>query len=454
MSKELVLIIEDTASLALIYEECVRKLGYETKTAPTGAAGCAFLEKEDPLAVLLDLKLPDMKGLDILRTIRSNGKNYAVVVITGQASLNTAVEAMQAGADDFVAKPVDPERLQISLTNAIEKTRLKHIVKTFESTGRDHFQGFIGKAPEMQAAYRIIENASSSRAPVMIMGESGTGKEVAAKAIHTLSNRKHKNFIALNCAAIPHDLLESEIFGHVKGAFTGAIADRDGAARLADGGTLFLDELTEMPVTLQSKLLRFIQEGTFSPVGSGETLHADIRFICATNRNPFEAIQRGILREDLYYRLAVIPLELPPLRDRGEDVLLLATFFLEKATKQENKNFESFSPDARDLLLAHRWPGNVRELENIVRHAVIMNNGTEITAAMLPAMRQSNFLPAAERSIEFLPQNTVIRPMEVREREIIEEAIALCEGNITEAARQLCINPSTIHRKMKLWEKN
>ena len=453
---DFILIIEDTVSLAAIYEECLRWRNYTTRTVGTGAQALEVLKEHVPLAVLLDLKLPDMQGLDILKSIRSQQNDSAVIVITGEASLHTAVEAMQLGADDFIAKPVDPERLLITLGNTLEKRKLQHIVSVLQETDRSHFCGFIGKSPEMQAAYRIIENAARSRAPVMVMGESGTGKEVAAQAIHSLSERQAQNFIALNCAAIPHDLLESEIFGHVKGAFTGATSDREGAAKRANGGTLFLDELTEMPIALQSKLLRFIQEGVFSPVGSSEIIKTDIRFICATNRNPFEAINKNILREDLYYRLAVIPIELPPLRDRGDDVVLLAGHFLEKAARQENKSFSDISSKAQDMLCAHRWPGNVRELENTIRHAVVMHTGEVITAdmlAMIPLSTISRDAGALQKRRTSLTEND-IRPMRVIEREAIEHALKLCNGNITEAARRLELNPATIHRKLKLWSES
>ena len=331
----------------------------------------------------------------------------------------------------------------------MEKTKLRDLVKTINGPDRMHYHGFVGKSPEMQAIYRIIDNAAQSRASVIIMGESGTGKEVAAKAIHSRSARKEHNFVALNCAAIPQELLESEIFGHVKGAFTGAVSDREGAAARADGGTLFFDELTEMPIALQSKLLRFIQEGVYTPVGSGKTCRADIRFICATNRNPFEAIRRGFLREDLYYRLSVIPVELPPLRERGDDIMLLAEHFLEKAATQEKKDFVWFDTDARDLLLKYRWPGNVRELQNVIQNAVIMNQGQSITAAMLSGLKSASAGRAAALQ-ERADQS--IRPLKEVERETIESAIRICGGNITEAARQLGLNPATIHRKQKSWE--
>lgn len=444
-----ILIVEDTLSLAAIYESCLKHQGYKTLVSHTGSQALEMLKDHQPSVILLDLKLPDISGMDILRQARENKLQSAIIVITGDTALDTAVEAMQLGADDFVAKPIASDRLLITVANVLEKRRLQRIVHTLQQTDRTHFHGFVGKSPEMQAAYRVLESAAGSRAPIMIMGESGTGKELAARAIHDASDRKNKPFVALNCAAIPRDLIESEIFGHMKGAFTGATTDREGAAKKANGGTLFLDELTEMPIALQSKLLRFVQEGAFSPVGSSEVFQTDIRFVSATNRNPFEAIRQGNLREDLYYRLAVIPVELPALRARGQDIITLAQHFLQKSAEQEQKQFSSLSPEAEQLLLRHRWPGNVRELQNTIRRAVVMHIGTVLEADML-----SFGEAGASAPIDPVPAHASvsIRPLHVVERETIEQAISLCNGNITEAARQLEINPATIHRKLKQWE--
>ncbi|MFO0466789.1 MAG: sigma-54 interaction domain-containing protein, partial [bacterium] len=333
------------------------------------------------------------------------------------------------------------------------------------------FAGFIGAAPAMQAVYRILENAAASRATVFVTGESGTGKELAAEAVHSISPRKAGPFIAINCAAIPKDLIESEIFGHVRGAFTGAVADRIGAARAADGGTLFLDEICEMDLALQGKLLRFIQTGTFQPVGSGKTLQTDVRFVCATNRDPLEEVRAGRFREDLYYRLHVIPVPLPPLRDRGDDVLALAEAFLTKSAAEEGKRFQRFDAEARAMLMRHTWPGNVRELENAIRTAVVLHDGDVVTAAMLPAtVRDGGAKPApapappppepeivkpAPPPLTLRAAETTkrIRPLAETEREAIEEAVKLCGGNIAKAAAFLGISPSTLYRKQESWRR-
>lgn len=453
-----ILIVEDNISQALMVEECLTQAGYRPRIARTGNEAQNAFRTQSPDAVLLDLGLPDMYGMDILRDLRKKGYASPVIVFTADAGISTAVEAMQAGANDFLAKPVSPERLQVTIANALEKHALEKIAQTYEHLTRDHFCGFIGASPEMQSIYRIIENAAASKAAVLIAGESGTGKELAAQAIHKLSTRKNKNIVALNCAAIPHNLLESEIFGHIKGAFTGAVADHDGAARRADGGTLFLDELGEMPMDLQSKLLRFIQTGTFTPVGGRTPEQVDVRFVCATNRNPLNAVREGLLREDLYYRLNVIPIDMPPLRARGNDILLLAEAFLSWAAKEEKKDFRSLSTETKDLLRRHLWPGNVRELENVIWNAVVMHNGPILTPAMLN-LKNHEKLPSDIRhaqqdrkatALDFVTPEQ-IRPFSELEKEIIENAIKACDGNITKAARYLEINPSTIHRKQKTW---
>jgi two-component system repressor protein LuxO len=300
----------------------------------------------------------------------------------------------------------------------------------------------------MQAVYRVLETAAQSKATVFIAGESGTGKELAAEAVHRLSPRAAGPMVAINCAAIPRDLIESEIFGHVRGAFTGAVADRIGAAQAADGGTLFLDEVCEMDLSLQGKLLRFIQSGTFQPVGSTQVRRTDARFVCATNRDPLEEVRAGRFREDLYYRLHVVPVRLPPLRERGNDVIAIAEAMLANSAAEEGKRFRGFSEAAKAALLAHRWPGNVRELENAVRTAVVLHDGDWVEAPMLPlrvAMPAVAPVVAAEAA-------RGIRPLADIEREAIERAVELCDGNVPKAAAQLGISPSTLYRKRAAWQ--
>ncbi|WP_421248687.1 sigma-54-dependent transcriptional regulator [Aeromonas jandaei] len=456
-----VLLVEDTRSLAVVYEQYLRQDGYEVVLADCGQQALEVLLTSPPPVVLLDLELPDMSGMEILQQITEQQLPCAVVVITAHGSVDVAVEAMRLGAFDFLTKPFDSKRLCATARNALKHQQLSSLVAHYrENFERQSFFGFIGASMAMQAVYRIIESAAPSKATVFITGESGTGKEVCAEAIHQCSPRREQPFIALNCAAIPHDLMESEIFGHVKGSFTGAQGDRKGAASLADGGTLFLDEICEMDLDLQSKLLRFIQTGTLQRVGSGKLETVDVRFICATNRDPLLEVKAGRFREDLYYRLHVIPLYLPPLRERGEDILLLARSLLQNYAKEENKRFRDFDAAAARVLLDYPWPGNVRELQNVVRNIVVLNDKELVSPDILPPPLNGVRALAVATTAAQQPAATAttpavggpIRPLWLVEKEVIEHAIASCDGNIPKAAALLEISPSTIYRKKQGWE--
>jgi two-component system repressor protein LuxO len=444
-----VLLVEDTASLAAVYAEYLRGAGYAAEHARTAEEALTLARAAPPDAALLDLRLPDGDGLSVLRALRRDIPDTAVIVMTAHGSVATAVEAMRAGANDFLVKPFSAERLSVTLANALERVALRREVRDLTAgRPRASFQGFVGAAPAMQAVYRVLETAAQSKATVFITGESGTGKELAAEAVHRLSPRHAGPFVAINCAAIPKDLIESEIFGHIRGAFTGAVADRIGAAQAADGGTLFLDELCEMDLSLQGKLLRFIQSGTFQPVGSTQPRRTDLRFVCATNRDPLEEVRAGRFREDLYYRLHVVPVRLPPLRERGEDVVAIAEAMLARSAAEEGKRFRGFSDGAKAALLAHRWPGNVRELENAVRTAVVLHDGEAIEAEMLPLRIAPQAEPPRVAPADPARQ---IRPLAELERDAIERAVALCDGNIPKAAAYLGISPSTLYRKRAAW---
>lgn len=462
------LLVEDVPSLANVYREFLKKAGFEVTHVGLGAEALSFIRTHLPKLVILDLQLPDMAGLDILRTLQSEDLPTAAVVITAHGSINTAVEAMQAGATDFIVKPFAAERLVVTVRNALERQRLRTLVNRFQDDmGRSRFHGFIGSSPQMQPIYRIIENAASSKATVFITGESGTGKEVCAEAIHRASPRRAKPFVAINCGAIPKDLIESEIFGHVKGAFTGATADRDGAASRADGGTLFLDELCEMDLNLQTKLLRFLQTGSFTRVGGSKVEKVDIRIVCATNRNPQTEVEEGRFREDLYYRLHVIPIHLPPLRERDDDVIEIARSLLAQYAKEEGRTFEGFAPEVEAIIKAYPWPGNVRQLQNVIRNIVVLNEGAQVTTDMLPPPLTPGLSPlkptprpAAPGAVPSKPASTDIAPeLPVSlgplwriEKDAIERAITACEGNIPRAAALLEVAPSTIYRKKQAWD--
>ncbi len=344
------LVIEDTLSLAMLYKAQLEKNGFQTEIRDTGAAALEELAMRDYSIILLDLGLPDMDGLEILEYLAGVGKAGLAVITTADASLKRVIEAMRLGAADYLVKPFSEERLVTTAKNAAEKHSLSQKITRIErALPKKKFEGFVGSSTAMQAVYNIINNVSASKATVFITGESGTGKEVTAEAIHNAGRGKSAPFVAVNCGAIPRELFESELFGHKKGSFTGAIADYAGAARRAHGGTLFLDEVCEMELDLQTKLLRFLQTETIQPVGASKTEQVDVRVVCATNRNPLLEVRAGRFREDLFYRLNVIPIELPPLRERGEDALAIAEHFLNYYGELEQKQFDGFDTEAKKL---------------------------------------------------------------------------------------------------------
>ncbi len=448
-----VLVVEDEPQLASLYAAYLDREGMTPQMVDSGAAALSATAAKAFDVVLLDIKLPDMNGLEVLRSLAGRANGPTVIVITALGSINLAVEAMRAGAYDFLVKPFTAERFLVTLRNALERQRLAALVETYRKE-RDGYCGFIGSSPAMQAVYRIIDSAASSKATVSITGESGTGKELCAEAVHRMSPRRDRPFIAINCAAIPKDLMESEIFGHVKGAFTGAISDHVGAAKRADGGTLFLDEICDMDPNLQTKLLRFVQTGSFTPVGGSTVQRVDVRFVCATNRDPLAEVEAGRFREDLYYRLHVIPIEMPPLRERGEDVRELAEAFLDSIAAEEGKSFEGLSEEATALITAYDWPGNIRQLHNVMRSIVVLNEGGTVSETMLPQiLRREGGTPGAAgaKADQRASEGDGVVPLWLIERRAIENAITLCEGNIPKAAELLRISPSTIYRKRQAW---
>lgn len=462
------LLVEDDPPLARVYQEYLKSEPYDVVHAETGKEALKALGEGTFDALVLDVQLPDMSGLEILKKLSQENTRTAVVVITAHGSINMAVDAMREGAADFLMKPFNAERLIFTLRNALERQELKGIVQILKKDfTRDTYCGFIGKSLPMQAVYRIIDSAAPSKATVFITGESGTGKEVCAEALHSQSPRADKPFIALNCGAIPQELMESEIFGHVKGAFTGAHANRDGAATLANGGTLFLDEVCEMDLSLQVKLLRFIQTGGFQRVGNSNVEKVDVRFVCATNKDPWEQVEKGTFREDLYFRLHVIPIHLPPLRDRGEDILTIAGRFLTEFAAEEGKAFQAFDDEAAATLSRFSWTGNVRQLQNVIRNVVVLHDGDTVTVDMLPpplgatpgqaraagTVRPSSapLMPSNARPADKgeAPGKIVIRPLWQVEQELINAAISQCDGNVSRAAALLELSPSTVYRRLR-----
>ncbi|MCT4654690.1 MAG: sigma-54-dependent Fis family transcriptional regulator [Cohaesibacter sp.] len=428
----------------------------------------------EPACVLVTFE--DEEELKFLSRLASRHPNMILLALSENGSVSRAVAAMQAGAHDFIARPVSADNLGKRLNELLaqHRTALKPEKPALSTTPKEplasdafsgadsealcDFEGFIGQSPAMQGIYDQILRISSSKAPVFVTGESGTGKEVCAQALHARSNRSDGPFIAINCSAIPADLMESEIFGHMKGAFTGASDDRKGAAELADGGTLFLDEVGEMPLDLQAKLLRLIQTGSLRRVGGSCEISLDIRFVAATNRDPLEEVRAGRFREDLFYRLHVLPIHLPPLRERRGDIMPLASFFLKQYAKEESKNFSLYSLEAEQMLMAYRWPGNVRQLQNTVRRITVMYDGTAVEADHFPELlrRDDGFEAELDEAISGLrsighAMADAIQPFWQQEKQIIEGALTAFDGNISRAAAALEISPSTIYRKRMSW---
>lgn len=495
-----VLLVEDSLSLGALYTEYLRSEGAKVTHVNHGVDALDELAQWQPDLLVLDIKLPDMSGMEILQKAQKECADTTVIMITAHGTIDLAVESMKLGAFDFIIKPFDAKRLSITVRNALKQRQLVNLVSRYEdSLPKAHYMGFIGESLAMQTVYKTIDCVANSKASAFIVGESGTGKEVCAQAIHNAGRRRDKPFIALNCAAIPKDLIESEIFGHTKGAFTGAVANRDGAATRANGGTLFLDEICEMDLELQSKFLRFIQTGIFQRVGGTKEEQVDVRFVSATNRLPWEEVKAGRFREDLFYRLHVIPIELPPLRARGKDVLLLAQKLLKEYNAEEGKKFTSFSRDVKRILKDYHWPGNVRQLQNIIRQIVVLNSSSVVESNMLPpqllepkagmskkAATPISLIANKDAREDTYPTSNVtgnadddsegqeilvasvhsthqpldglivsseeIIPLWLSEKQTIETAIEYCNGNVPKAAAMLDISASTIYRKRQSWE--
>jgi two-component system repressor protein LuxO len=471
MDKSRVLIIEDIASISSVYAAHLERAGYATTIADTIESGRAALAEHGSAisAILLDIQLPDMNGLEFLRSQPELVQRVPIIVATADASIARAIEAMRLGAFDFLVKPLSSQRLikTIESATSISSSLRDRVPVTSKSNQARGFMGFIGISPPMQNVYRQIERVAHSRATVFISGESGTGKEVCAESIHKAGPRADRPFVAINCAAIPENLLESELFGHLKGTFTGAVSDRIGAAQAANGGSLFLDEICEMPLHLQVKLLRFLQTSTIQRVGATRTEDVDIRIICATNRIPAAEVAAGRFREDLFYRLSVIPIELPPLRARGHDIALLANAFLKRFGADEGKTFNALSTDFTRALGQHSWPGNVRELQNLIRRAAVIYDGPNLEIDALPRIaetrtpsggapilvQETNVAASSPPEVDEVMIAASIRGLTLDELEriAVESAIAAHGGNLTTAAKALGVSPSTLYRKRDRW---
>ncbi len=453
------LLVEDTSSLAMVYCSVLRKAGYEVISCDTLAMARTEIQNTRFGVILLDLTLPDGDGMDLVAEILEGGAK--VIVITANGSINKAIEAMRKGAFDFLVKPFDEKKLLSAVENALSFAPSEAgATPPPPMVARSQFHGFLGESEPMQQIYKMIQNIGRSSATVFITGESGTGKEVAAKAIHAESRRARAPFVPLNCGAIPADLLESEVFGHLKGSFTGAIANKKGAAEVASGGTLFLDEICEMDLGLQTKLLRFLETSKIQPVGAVQAKSVDAQILCATNRDPLEEVRAGRFREDLYYRLHVVPMHLPPLRERRGDIGLIAQSALKKFAHEEGRRFERISVEVLRIFAAYPWPGNVRQLLNVLRNVVVLHEGVEVAAHMLPreisgrAVAEPGDIgaPLPEAEICEVAQFVGLTLSEF-ERSFVEATIDECNGSVPEAARMLDVSPSTLYRKREAWKK-
>ena len=457
MGKAKILIVEDEQGVRELLKDKLESLDYEVFCCSDGKEMAKILKSEYPNAILMDIYLPGVDGISLLSDIKREHEELPVIMITGHATVDKAVECMKIGAYDFLEKPFDLTRLEIAVKNAVQFNKLSRRYSGLESIHEPYqFDEMIGDSAPMQTIYRIIKNVSKSDATVFITGESGTGKELVAKSIHNRSKRTGKPFVTINCAAIPSELHESELFGHEKGSFTGAYRTHIGRCEVAHKGTLFLDEICDMSLALQVKLLRFLEDKSFHRIGGRETIRVNVRVIAATNKEPVEEVEKGNFREDLYYRLLVVPIEVPPLRQRKEDIPLLVLHFLKIFSEKNKKHFNEFSPKTMQALLNYPWAGNVRELENVIERIVVLNNGTTVNLNHLPDKIVQYKPPPEEElriSVQHIPEEEdKIFPFSEVEKRTIEKALRICDGNVIVAAKKLGLGQATIYRKIKLYD--
>jgi DNA-binding NtrC family response regulator len=462
-----ILIVDDYRQLVGFLTERLTAEGYTVQTAVKGSEARAIVQQGFSGVILLDVRLPDIGGLDLFQELKAANPNLPVIFITAHATLDLAVEATRQGAFDFMAKGSDlMKRLTVSVKNAFDRLAMHERVLSLETqlSEKAGFERFLTVSPRMRQILKTLESIVNSGVSVLIEGESGTGKEVVARAIHASGSRKNGPFVAVNCAGIPETLLESEMFGYEKGAFTGATQRRAGKFEAAHGGTLFLDEVGELPKALQAKLLRVLQDHTFQRVGGNEPIFVDVRILSATNRDLMGEVRQGAFRDDLFYRLSVFPVRLPPLRDRPEDVPILAQHFLKRFAKEEGKVLTGLDASAIDELRIHPWPGNVRELENVVRHAVILARegsdvtGIEVRSALgshrnllapsdpLTGMTRAFSGTIDERIQQAFPDPESLVPMKDVQAAYLKHALKVTEGNVSKASRALDMGRATLYR--------
>ncbi len=446
--KTRILIVDDEVDALDLMEELFMKHGYETYTARNGLEALKVINEHEPDILISDMVMPEMDGIKLLEVVRKKYPDIAVIMITAHGTIETAVEAMKKGAKDYILKPL---RLDEILSKVDTISQLKSLQKENEYLREKlyqkyNFNNIIGKNRKMLELFELIKDIAKTNSTVLITGESGTGKELIANAIHFNSDRIKKPFVKVNCAVLAENLLESELFGHVKGAFTGAIRDKLGRFELANGGTIFLDEIGDISPNMQLKLLRVLQEGEFERVGGTETIKVDVRIIAATNRNLEEMMRKGEFRQDLYYRLNVIPLEVPPLRERKDDIPLLVTHFIEKFSKQFNKEIEAIDEDAMRSLQNYSWPGNIRELENLIERAVVLNKTGRLTIKDFPEYVVHQEISS---DIELDEDSSLTDMVDNFEKQLILKALRENNFNKLRTAEKLGIHRSTFMSKLK-----
>ena len=454
-----ILAVDDEPHMLRLLEISLRQAGYKPLTAKDGREALEIIHTQHVDCVVTDLHMPYMSGLQLLKAIRGGGQegsqdknksssfanpDLPVIIVTAQGEVKTAIDAMKSGASDYILRPFDLEELELAIARALSFARLV-VENQFLREDKAPDAGLVGNSPVMQQLFESIRQVAPEKATVLIAGETGTGKELVARAVHAGSPRSNGLFVAVNCAAIPHEMLESELFGHEKGAFTGAIKERIGKFELADGGTLFLDEVTEMPMPLQAKLLRALQENVIERVGGNRPIAVDIRVVAATNRDPREAIKDGKLREDLYYRLNVFRIDLPALRARKSDIPALAQHFLAKRRVD-------ISPEAIDALSRYDWPGNVRELENVLERAAIISGNQTVLPRHLPADMVNHTAARVPEALSAANSLALPQAIEALERQLIAEALAATQGNKSKAAKLLEISERSLWYKLSQYQ--
>ncbi|NWF93113.1 MAG: sigma-54-dependent Fis family transcriptional regulator [Syntrophaceae bacterium] len=446
-----IIVIDDEPLMRITVQDALMADGYKVAVAETGKEGLALFTKNHTDILITDLKLPDMDGVQVLKEVKAMVPETQVIMITAYGSIDSAVRAMKAGASDYLTKPFAMDELLLIIKRLVRIKQLEeeNLLLRKKVEERYGLEGLVGKSPQMLKVYDLIETVSQTDTTVLLYGESGTGKEVVANAIHLQSPRKNRPFVKVNCAALPETLLESELFGHEKGAFTGALKQRKGRFEMADGGTLFLDEIGDIAPGVQVKLLRVLQERQFERVGGNETISVDVRLICATQRDLKEEIQKGTFREDLYYRLNVVPIMLPALRERREDILLLADHFIDKFSKKMGKEITGLSEDAKTLLFKYSFPGNIRELENMLERAIALLKGKTIQAEDLPEEVCGSETPVHTICEKILASKPLSSAVRLFEKEYIQSVLEKTKGKKGQAAEILGISRKTLWEKIK-----